>query len=39
MAKRKIIIYRSAITGQIVSEDYAVRNPATTEREVRWVEE
>lgn len=28
------IIYRSAITGQIVTADYARRNPNTTVREV-----
>jgi len=28
-------IYRSAITGQLVSENYALRNPNTTVRE--WV--
>lgn len=30
-------IYKSAITGQIVTEEYALKNPNTTFRERVWV--
>jgi hypothetical protein len=32
-------IYKSAITGQIVTEAYAQANPSTTVREKVWVPE
>ncbi|WP_257788305.1 hypothetical protein [Elizabethkingia anophelis] len=31
------IIYRDAITGRIVSKDYALKNPNTTVKEVRKI--
>ncbi len=31
--KPKRVIYRDSITGQIVTEEYALQNPDTTERE------
>lgn len=34
---KTIVIYRDAITGQIVSEAYAKKHPRTTTREVRKV--
>jgi hypothetical protein len=30
-----VVIYRNAKNGQLVTEEYAKKHPATTEREVR----
>jgi hypothetical protein len=35
--RRKVIIYRDAITGRIVTAEYAKKHPKTTVREVRWI--
>lgn len=40
MAEQKYriqIIYRDAVTGQIVSEEYAKKNPKTTTKETRKI--
>lgn len=34
---KTVVIYRDAITGQIVSEEYAKAHPKTTVRETRRV--